>query len=297
MDVYGIVTERILNQLEAGTVPWRRPWRIMDDGWGHRNLESKRAYRGINQLLLQLTEYEQPWWVTFAGAKRLGGSLMKDEKSTLVTFFKILEPKNEAKRTKRTKKGEPKKERGIPLLRYYKVFNVEQCEGLDEHVPEPEPEPETVFDPVARCERIVSEYPAPAPPVKHGGNEAFYSPTSDVVGIPKREAFDGAEPYYAVLFHELTHSTGHQKRLKRPLDGGVMRSESYSKEELIAEIGATMLCAVGDLEPDYETRSAYLDSWRSALTRDKRLIVGAANKAQHAADYILGRTNHNDKED
>lgn len=278
-DVYGIVTEKIIAALDEGTVPWRKPW-LMLAGEGHRNLESKRAYTGINQLLLQMEPYEQPWWITFPGAKRLGGSVRKGEKSTLVVFFKILKKKDE---------DDPTKTKSIPLLRYYRLFNVEQCDGLEDRIPEVEDAPELSFDPVAKCERVVKNYPRPAPHVKHGGNSAFYSPTSDVVGMPTREQFEGAESYYAVLFHELTHSTGHKDRLKREQHPGAMHSDSYSKEELVAEIGATMLSAHTGLDPDWDTRAAYIDHWRSSLSKDHRLIVTAANKAQKSCDFILGR--------
>lgn len=278
-DVYGIVTEKIIEALDAGTVPWRKPWANLGEG-GHKNLESKRPYTGVNQLLLQISEYEQPWWITFNGAKRLGGHIAKGERSTLVVFAKQA-------RVKDRDADDPEERKSVYLLRYYRIWNVEQTVGLEDRVPmAPASALDIKWDPVALAEDLRKQYPQPSPAVKHGGDEAFYSPTSDVVGLPTLKQFPTAANYYSTLFHELTHSTGHPTRLARDLSQ--MGSESYSREELVAEIGAAFLCALVGIEPLYETSAAYVDHWRERLGDEPRLIVAAAGAAQRAADYIQG---------
>ena len=282
--VHEIVTEKIVAALDAGVVPWKKPWINMGLG-GHKNLESKRSYRGINQLLLQVSEYEQPWWITFNGAKRLGGSVAKGERSTIVVWTKRVKVRDRDAE-------DPDQKKEIWMLRYYRIWNVEQTEGLEDRIPEP-PEVDSDFSPVERFGEIVQGYPAPAPKVKSGGDEAFYSPTTDVVATPKPEQFSTAANYYATFGHELTHSTGHPDRLDRELVGQ-MGSESYSREELVAEIGAAMLCAEAGIEPLYELAAAYVDHWRARLTDDPRLIVTAAAAAQRSCDFITQREKETD---
>lgn len=289
IDVYEIVTEKIIESLEAGVVPWRKPW-LGIEGSGHANLNSKRPYTSINQLLLQLSPYESPWWVTFAGAKRLGGSVMKGEQSTLVTFRKKIEVRD-------TEADDPDAKRRVFMLRYYRVWNAEQCELPSEAIPEPPPE-DVTFDPCAKAERMVKDYVGKygGPQYKHG-TMAVYAPALDQVVVPRKSAYDGAADYYTTGFHELTHSTGHEKRLARDLTGQ-MGSDSYSREELIAEIGAAMLCAVAGLTPNYEASAGYIDHWKAKLTDDPKLVVNAASAAQRAAEWVQGqKPDYDDKED
>ena len=277
--VYEIVTEKIVAALDKGTVPWKQPWVNLGQG-GHKNLESKRSYRGINQLLLQISEYEQPWWITLPGANRLGGQIAKGESPTIVVWTKNV-------RVKDKEAEEPDATKTIWMLRYYKVWNVEQTIGLEERIPEP-PESDPDWSPVEQFGKLVEGYPSPAPSIKHIGDEAFYVESKDVVCTPKPEQFSTAANYYAAFAHELSHSTGHEKRLDRDLDGQ-MGSESYSKEELVAEIGAAMLLAEAGIEPLYDLTASYVDHWRERLTDDPRLIVTAAAQAQRSCDYIAGR--------
>lgn len=282
VDVYKIVTEKIIAALDEGVVAWRKPWSGTVWG-GQANLNSRRPYTGINQLLLQLlSPYDSPFWVTFNGAKKLGGHVGKGEKSTLVTFAKKA-------RVRDRDAEDPDERKTIYMLRYYRVWNVEQCEGLDEAIP---PEPETKFDPVAKAEAIRKDYRSKfgGPTMTHGGMAAFV-PKHDSVVVPHRSAFDGAADYYGTAFHEDTHSTGVPNRLHRyelsdPSDrfGG----ESYSKEELVAEIGSAMLCAVAGLTPNYESSAGYIDHWRSRLNDEPHLIVSAAAAAQRSTDWIQG---------
>ncbi len=284
-----IITEQILAALDSGVAPWQQPWAAAG---AHTNLKSKKAYRGINQLLLGFSAMSQgfgsPYWVSYKQAEAMGGQVRKGEKSTIVTFWKRL--KIEEKQPDNTKL-----EKTIGLLRYYRVFNVEQCDGLEGKIPAV---PEAVeFDPIEAAEEIVAGMPN-CPPIQNGGDAAFYSPSADKVGMPKRESFKSGEAYYASLLHELVHSTGHTSRLNRD---GVMKSagfgsEVYSKEELVAEIGAAFLCGhSGILDIVFDNSASYIKSWRDKIAADPKLIVKAAGEAQKATDYILGITWDNDK--
>jgi antirestriction protein ArdC len=278
VDVYQDVTDRIVAQLEAGTIPWRRPWRCVD-GSIPRNLVSGKPYRGINLLLLSMTPYASPYWVTFKQAQSKGGRVRKGEKSTLVVFWKMLKVEDAAA---------PKGFKTIPMLRHYRIFNVEQCDGIE--VPEPAALPD--FDPIDECEAIWSGFKG-APPVSFGGDSACYMPQLDAMRMPVREGFASPQAFYLTLFHESIHSTGHPSRLGRfaETDGPqAFGSESYAREELVAEMGSAMLGTVAGIDPSQwlPQSAAYIASWLKSLRNDPRMVVGAAGKAQRAAEHILG---------
>jgi antirestriction protein ArdC len=272
---YDVVTELIIKQLESGVAPWRKPWRTEMPA----NLVSKREYRGINIFLLASQGYGSRYWLTYRQAQALGGNVKKGERGTKVVFWKISEFDKENAET-----GEIENRKSI-LLRYYTTFNLEQCEGIKS------PERAPVINPLEQCESIVRSMPNP--PGFEQDSRAFYRPSSDMVGMPARSAFHSAEEYYSTFFHELTHSTGHPSRVGRE---GIMNhnpfgSEDYSKEELVAEMGAAMLSGVAGIESQtLDNSAAYLQAWINKLKSDSRLIVSAASQAQKAADYILSRT-------
>jgi antirestriction protein ArdC len=285
-DLYQTVTDRIVTLLESGVNPWRNPIRGGNQGMP-RNLNSGNAYRGINVFLLAITAWERgyrcPWWLTFKQARDRGGTVKKGEKSTLVIFWKTYD-------TQDRKTGEDIK---VPVLRYYRVFNAEQCEGID--LGEYEPVEPIAFTPMESCEQIVRGYvqTGDGPKVIHKGFQASYSPILDRVRMPEPGWFTGAEAYHHTLFHELIHSTGHSTRLNRGLDRELrpFGSPDYSKEELIAEMGAAFLSAEAGIEPQVvENAASYLQGWVNALKGDKKLVVTAGGAAQRAADHILGRT-------
>jgi antirestriction protein ArdC len=270
--VYSIVTEQILKQLESGAAPWRRPWTTQVP----KNLVSGRGYRGINVFLLASNGYGSPYWLTYKQATERGGHVRKGEHGTRVVFWKI------GTRETEDTDGDTIERKSI-LLRYYTVFNVEQCEGIAA------PDSTRIVNSIEECERIVRQMPNP--PAMEQDGRAWYRPSTDTVGIPSRNAFNSAEEHYSTLFHELTHSTGHTKRVGR--DGieklNTFGSESYSKEELIAEMGAAMLCGIAGIERKTLPNSAsYLQSWINVLRSDSRMVIQAASQAQKAADYILG---------
>jgi antirestriction protein ArdC len=272
---YEIVTESIIKQLESGAAPWRKPWRTETPA----NLVSKKEYRGINIFLLASQGYGSRYWVTYRQAQALGGNIKKGEHGFKVVFWKFDEYRKENKET-----GETENRKSV-LLRYYNVFNLEQCEGVKA------PEPHRVINPIEQCEHIVNSMPNP--PSFEQDSQAFYRPSTDTVGMPVRSAFDSAEGYYSTLFHELTHSTGHPLRVGREgiMEHNPFGSEDYSKEELVAEMGAAMLCSVAGIESrTLDNSASYLQSWINRLRSDSRLIISAASQAQKAADYILART-------
>lgn len=280
--VYEEVTNTIIEALEEGTVPWQKPWKVQ--GGVHINFSSKRPYRGVNQWLLDIAAmragYESPYWLTFKQAKAKGGHVKKGEKSTLVVFWKIIK--------KQTDEIDPrtgeKVVANIPLLRYYRVFNIEQTEGIE--IPTVAKADE--FDAIERAQAIIDNMQK-RPPITHGGDVAAYSPTTDKVRLPKKESFDTPEDYYMTAYHELVHSTGHKDRLGRVKKWDFFGSDPYAREELVAEMGAAMIGGFAEIEiPVIDNSAAYIKGWLKRFKDDRKLVIHAASKAQKAADYIIG---------
>ncbi len=209
MDVYAIVTEKIINLLEQGFVPWRRPW--TSTGLP-RNIVSKKPYRGVNHFLLSASKYVSPFWLTMRQANELGGHVRKGEESTIVIFWKV---DDAGETTEDTNNDQPNEKSGRRfLLRYYRVFNLEQCE-LPQAALDKLPKIAThEHDRIEAADRIVAAMPKP-PEIQHAGSKAFYNSMTDRVTMPPRNLFVSAEEYSATLLHELTHSSGHPKRLAR----------------------------------------------------------------------------------
>lgn len=279
-DVYSIVTDRVIALLEAGTIPWRKTWKGGAAG-APRNLKSGKAYRGVNVFVLAAQAYGSPYWLTFKQAKDMGGSVRKGSKGTPVVFWNWIVKEDPKDKTKKIR---------IPFLRYYTVFNIEQCEGIVTPADvAPVAGPAEAID---AAEAIVRNMPN-APAIRHGGDAAYYRPSTDAVQMPARESFESAPAYYTTFFHELGHSTGHASRLSRtgvtnPTHFG---SHEYSQEELVAEMTATFLSAEAGIEAETIANSAaYLASWMKVLKNDRKLLVMAAAQAQKAADMILGRS-------
>jgi len=279
--VYEIITEKIIKQLESGVAPWRKPWTCQTPA----NLLTQKEYRGLNVFTLASQGFPSRFWLTYNQATKLGGRVRKGEKSSPVIFWNIVcgqetTAQDGAKATSRP-----------VLLRDYSVFNLSQAEGID--IPASLLQETRTNDPIETCEQIVTNMPVP--PAFEQSDKAWYSPSNDVVGMPARGLFHSSEEYYVTEFHELAHSTGHAKRLHRenfdnPVSFG---SESYSKEELIAEMTAAMLCGIAGIEQRIlENSAAYLKTWIARLKSDSRLLVSAASQAQKAADFIQGKAPH-----
>jgi antirestriction protein ArdC len=281
--IYAAVTARIIEALEQGVIPWRKPW---DSAAALPcNAVSKRPYRGINLLLLGLRTFADNRWLTYRQAKALGGSVRRGEKSTAIVFWKPLEVKRA-----NGESGEVLRQH-IPLLRYYHVFNAGQCEDLP--LPPIVGRDNTCADErIAKAEGIVRSMPDP-PSITEYDAAAWYRPKDDNVGVPPPSTFERMDSYYATLFHELGHSTGHAKRLNRPGVAGKIEfaSSAYSREELIAELTSAFCCAKAGLDNSLITDSAsYINCWLPFFHEDSKAVVVAAFQAQKAADYIQNVT-------
>lgn len=282
-DLYTTITEQLIGMLEQGVIPWRSPIMAKAGGGWPKNLERGQEYRGVNVFLLAYAAwqkgYASPYWLTFNQAKARGGSVRKGEKSTLVVFWKPYE----------TMDRETGEAVTVPVLRFYHVFNTEQCEGMS--LPTPTQEATGIaFSPVEAAESLAKGY-AGGPATIHHGTQAYYMPQADEVHIPEPAQFRSTEDYYATLYHELAHSTGHSSRLARGLDTtpAPFGSKDYGREELVAEMAAAFLCGHAGIAPATVTNhAAYIQGWITTLKGDKRLAISAAGVAQKAADWIRG---------
>ncbi len=280
-DTYQAVTDTILKQLEQGVVPWRCPW---DRRVGRPcNLSSNRPYQGINVLLLGLRRYASPYWLTMQQANDMGGQVRKGEHGTLIVKYGQHSP--------RTKGREEEERKKTYFLRGYTVFNVLQIDGIDTSSAE-EREPPAPEKRIEAAEQIVARMPS-KPTIKEGKKvQACYRLASDTIEMPSLSRFESAESYHLTLFHELVHATGHESRLNRSslvgADSAVMNE--YSKEELVAEMGAAFLAMEADIVQDeHEQSAAYLQSWLETLREPnrKRWIVEAGSQSSKAAKYVL----------
>ena len=280
-NVYEVITSRIVKQLESGTAPWHKPWKASGKNSLPRNLVSGREYRGINVWTLLSSGYANPQWLTCRQARRLAGHVRQGEVGFPIVYWKF------GKREMQD--GDEIMEKRSVLCLYYTVFNVEQCEGLKIRSAEPA-ENQPHVQPIEACEQIVASWRG-KPVIKHGGDHASYSNLLDSVQMPERDHFTSAEEYYSTLFHELTHSTGHRSRLNRSslTDFERFGDQNYSREELVAEMGAAFLAGYCGIENrTIDNSAAYLANWLDALKNDARMVLVAASQAQKAADLILG---------
>lgn len=274
-DMYAIINNMIMDKLQSGKAPWRQTW---NDFGPARNYVNKKPYRGINALLLNNLDFEYPLYLTFLQAKELGGHIKKGSKSIEVIYWKTLEFENEDKIKK------------IPFLRYYNVFNIECVDGINIKLPT-----KYVNDPIEQAETIISDMPS-KPIIEHGGDQPYYNWKEDKVKVPHRDNFILSDEYYATLFHELAHSTGHESRLNRDtcMKPAAYGTSDYCKEELVAEIATCFLCGeAGIANAVINNSSAYIKFWLERLTHilreDTKAFVKASALAQKAVDFILHR--------
>lgn len=274
-DIYSAVTDRIIEQLENGIIPWHKPWTGIASG--AISGTTGKPYSLLNQMLLG----KPGEWYTYNQIQKLGGRVRKGEKSSMVVFWKQTPIKEEDPAT-----GE-KVERMIPMLKYFNVFHFDQTEGIERKIIDPE-----AIDPAtdSTADAIIADYiQRSGVKMEHRkGDEAFYSPSADRVVLPLREQFQSMAEYYSTAFHELTHSTGHSSRLDRISRRAFFGNEEYSREELVAEIGAAALlnhCGI-ETGSSFRNSAAYIQSWLRALRNDKKLIVSASGAAAKAFDLI-----------
>ena len=272
MDLYQEVTNRIMEQLESGIIPWEKPWISAGNAVSHA---TGKPYSLLNQMLLgRPGEY-----VTFNQCQQEGGKVRKGEKSSMVVFWKWIEEKD----------PETEEIKQIPFLRYFNVFHIDQCEGLTAKHTQKLPgtanadkTAEAIIDGYIRMSGVRLHHEA--------GERAFYRPSTDSITFPLLAQFKETAEYYSTAFHEMVHSTGHKSRLDRLEKTAFFGSEAYSKEELIAEIGAATLVNHAGLETSrsFRNSTAYVQNWLQVLRNDKRFIVSAAGKAEKAVNLILG---------
>ena len=272
MDIYKEVTDRIISQIERGIIPWQKPWVAAGSCISH---VTGKPYSLLNQMMLgKAGEY-----VTFKQCQQEGGRVKKGEKASMVVFWKWIEQKNE-------ETGEVKE---LPFLRYYNVFHIDQCEGLTAKHKNRMPATAKADE---KAESIIAAYVQQSgiKLIHQAGDRAFYTPSVDTVTLPLLKQFSQSAEYYSTAFHELTHSTGHASRLNRLDKTAFFGTEAYSKEELVAEIGAAALVNHAGLETasSFRNSAAYIQNWLQVLKNDKRFIVSAAGMAEKAVDLILG---------
>ena len=307
VDVYESVTQTMLAELEKGVAPWRKPW----IGGGPVNVRTGKPYRGINIFLLGISEYGDPRWGTFDAVKETAVKAAIAEGREIITETKVVKGRPRktyyevidgekvwfrggvrkgekgtyivlSKKVRKRQKDENDEESGSYLLRrFYTVFNAEQAEGL------PAIQTEYEHEPIERAQQLVDGFVG-GPAVLFGGGRASYSLTKDLVRCPEMGQFVTAEAFYSTLYHELVHATGAESRLKRDMSM-YFASVPYSKEELVAEMGAAMLCGIAGID-NLDDSASYVGGWLERLQDDRKLVVSAAGFAQRAADLILGVT-------
>jgi len=244
-----------------------------------KNYLSKSHYHGVNVLVLWLQGYSSPQWLTYCQAKALGGNVKQGEKGTKILYYSLIEKETGRK----NKKGEDVFDK-FPLVKLHTVFNLSQIEGLEiAEVPAQEVDSDLL------CENMLNNF-TKKPKITFGFNSANYQHCDDVVQMPNRNQFNTAGNYYATLFHELGHSTGHKTRLYRDSLYNVKEwgDHEYSKEELVAEMTSSFLCAHMGIENEtLQNSAAYIQSWIKVLRADGEMLIKAASQAQKACDYIL----------
>lgn len=272
--VYQIVTDAIIEKLNQGVIPWHKPWHVAGGGIP-MNYVSKKPYQGINTILTGMQDFTCPYWVTFKQCQDLGGNIRAGEKSTIVTFWKEIE---------KEKDDTGNVTDSYWVIRYYRVFNLEQTENIEYEKPVPVELSET--QKILACDNVINNYKG-RPEIRHGGARAYYRPSTDHIQMPPENSFESAEEYYNTLFHECIHSTGHVSRLNRLENDAAFGNAVYSKEELTAEMGASFLCALTGIEQKtIDNSAAYIQSWLKVLKNDCKMVIQAAGKAQKAVEFI-----------
>lgn len=282
IDIYQMVTDRIAAQLEQGKVPWHKPWNVKVGM--PKNLITGKEYQGVNLVLLGSQNYDNPYWLSYKQATEKGANIRKGEKGSIIVYWSYLD--KTTGKPANLDNDSPQKTNSkdlVPILRYYTVFNANQCENIK--TPEL-PNITNQHNPIKEANDVIICM-KDAPEIKHGFTKASYNKSKDMVSMPTETTFQTPEHYYSTLFHEVTHSTGHEKRLDRKF-GIQFGDQDYAKEELIAEMGAAFLCAKTGIDNKsiQENETAYIQSWLKALQNDKKLFVVAAGHAQKAVNLI-----------
>ncbi|HLA49805.1 MAG TPA: zincin-like metallopeptidase domain-containing protein [Thermodesulfovibrionia bacterium] len=277
MKTYNEITEKIILALERERIPWEKPW----VGKPAQNFISKKAYNGINALLLNLSDFSLPYFATFKQVSDIGGRILLGEKSTEVIYWNFIDFLNQ----------ETGKLDKIPFLKTYRVFNLAQCWLPETIKADIDKELKKIdFKPIEKAQAVFDSY-KDKPSLAENSSKAAYNPVTDIILMPVKNSFSSKEEFYLTLFHEAVHSTGHEKRLDRESLTAVASfgSHEYSKEELVAEIGASFLSSHSGIDQKTFSNSvSYCRNWAEKLRENKKWIFWAAGQAQKATNYILG---------
>lgn len=274
------INDAILREMEKGKIPWEKPWSPLGSPF---NPLSGTRYKGCNHFYLSLLAFDRPFFMTFVQARDAGGNIKKGAKSHPILYW------SQFKKQVETPEGTA--DQMIPCLKYYNVFNIDEVEGIDWTGKLPERR-EIPFNPIEKADQVVKAMPLP-PGLRHAGDSAHYTPALDQVTMPSPKSFKSEENYYGVLFHELSHSTGHKSRLNRPeiKDPASFGSETYAKEELVAELSSAYVMQSLGLSSEglVKNSAAYLQGWMKAIKKDSMLFIKASFKADKSAKWILNQ--------
>ena len=269
--IYETVTNQIIAELEAGAIPWTKPWKSSGKSIGimPTNAVTGRSYSGINIPILWHSAsscgYDRHAWLTYRQAQEKGAQVRKGEKATMVVF------------TKRIVRGEDDERATHSMLKSFFVFNVAQIDGLPQEPVVERPE-------IERHQGVEAFIKATKADIRHGGDRACYVPSLDFINLPEIWQFKNVESYYATALHEAGHWSGHASRLNRDLTNR-FRTRAYAAEELIAELCAAFLCAHLDIKGELR-HAGYVQDWISLLRDDKRAFFTASSKASEAANHL-----------
>jgi antirestriction protein ArdC len=326
-DIYSYITDLIINTIEkVGHLPWQKDWVGSGADGTAKNYVSKKEYTGANFLLnfdVKLDEdgkgylvpikFIQPYYLTFNQIRETKASLKKDSKARRVIYYTMIFNYDNGtlkfKTTDKAKFTEFVKSHGltkedlkahlvkIPVIKYYNVFRADDCTGLK--FPSDKTDSKKV-NPIEQAQHLIDGYKNP-PTYTFVGDRAYYQPATDILNMPKITAFNKEASYYCTYFHELTHSTGAEKRLGRDFSGK-FGSKNYAYEELIAELGAVFMCSeAGILFQTKENSAKYLKNWNTVLVteleNDNRFFLKASAQSQKAVNYILNRNSDSEKEE
>lgn len=294
LDIYQQVTNQIIEQLEKGTIPWRKPWNTPYNGFA-ANFVTRKEYRGINWFMLNLlSTYEVPYYLTWSQIQNLGGTVKKGAKAEIIFYFNQYYKNANGNRIseEQMKKAQDANEeiQYISFLKKHHVFNITCTEGIEWKMPLSSNQKN---NPIKVCEELIDAMEE-VPIIQYGKEfKAYYNSSEDIINMPQLDLFEDSNAFYLVLLHELVHWTGHLHRLCRlGIISNIRYKQFYAEEELVAELGASMLAAIAGINQvrQIENSAAYIKSWLDALKKDKKFIFKIAPKAQAAVDYILDKS-------
>lgn len=300
-DAYQRVVDQIISQLEAGKIPWEKPWISL--GFTPRNAVTGHEYRGMNAFVLSC-DNRSPFWITWnqvqkireaqykktgsqgtGYGEKIGVKQGKEREYQTVFFWKFFSREEEDPKT-----GETKTRKSF-FLKTFNVYNIEDVDLPTEFTDKLKKQEKELKElrKLQTAETVLAKF-KDAPEITYGGDRAYYRPATDSIGMPLMKQFKTSEEFYSTIFHEMCHSTGHTSRLNRKtvMDTNLFGSHEYSKEELIAEFGAAFLCAEAGIGRTIKNSAAYIQSWLEVLKGDPRMVIMAASQAQKAADWVMG---------